>query len=523
MLKINQFYWQLYKESPEGKKTIEKFEKASKADFSIDESVALFKENNPIWFLNMTEGETRGLFVESSRVFRNWQFDNSKSLRANAEEMISVCCHGDYEVAISLICPLSFTLYKKAPSYFIPYMFLLRYNYIRQILEDYDLDIMEVPGKANLKDRCFYYLDICDALTKFREMNGLTGPELCAFIYDMERKQYDAAYSKTATPFPQIWLTGGAKDGEEVSAERMFWHGNAETKKGDIIIFYETGQTSIKEHRSCITGIWTALEDGITDPLVSYYGWIIIGNEIKIKPIPFKTLIGDPRTNKLPRIGAHFLGISGDAVSTKQFKSLLDLIEEWDSSFNRNLLPKLPESISLEVEFENRGKMAPEKWVEEYRIKRLLTEMNWEGGFEGKINPEGADYVRQVHLQMGRSKIEEEKRQDGRTDFSLFPFGRWNRYKSADVLIEAKAPGEMDGRKLYEAYWQAESYASRQYAGLIILADKDRLLLFPRSKKDNVFKGPDSYKEYLWDVVFSDPDKRAELKQIILSYRVHSK
>ena len=513
MLRINQFYWKLYKESPDGKKTIEQFEKAAKTDFSIVEAVALFKENNPTWFLNMTEGETRDLFMESSHVFQNWRFDNSKSLRENAEEMISVCCHGNFEWAISLICPLSFTLYKKAPSYFIPYMFLLRYNYIRQIMEDYDLDIMEVPGKANLKDRCFYYLDICDALAKFREMNDLTGPELCAFMYDMERKQYDAAYSKVTTPFPQIWLTGGAKDGKEVSAERMFWHGNPETKKGDIIIFYETGQTSIKEHRSCITGIWTAMEDGITDPLVSYYGWIIIGNEIKINPIPFKTLINDPRTNKLPRIGAHFLGISGDAVSTKIYDGLLEMIEEQNPTFDRSILPQLHEPFKAKVRFEDRGDMKPEKWVEEYLIKEMLEKMGW--------GVEGQDYRRQVHLQLGRAKIEGEKTQDGRTDFSLFPFGR--QLKCADVLIEAKAPGEMDGKGIETAFWQAESYASRQYAQLIILADGDKVLLFPRSK-DGVFKYSNNQEPYTWNEIFTNTDdKFTKLRRIILSYKKHGR
>ena len=509
MLKINQFYWRLYKDSPEGRRTIEKFERASKKDFSIDEAVSLFKENDPIWFLNMTEGETRSLFSASSRIFGNWTFDDTKSLRANAEEMISTCCSGDYEEAISYICPLSFLLYRKAPSYFIPYLFLLRYNYIRQILEDYDLDIMEVPGKAQFKDRCFYYLDICDALFKFREMNGLTGSELCAFIYDMERRRFDATYSKESTPFPQVWLTGGAKDGEEVRAERMFWHGNPETKKGDIIIFYETGQTSVKENRSCITGIWTAMEDGITDPLVSYYGWIVIGKEIKIKPIPFKTLISDPRSNKLPRIGAHFLGISGDAVSTKVYKSLLEMIEEQDPSFDRTRLPKLHEPFRAKVRFEDRGDMKPEKWVEEYLIKEMLEKMGW----RYKV-----DYDRQVHLQLGRAKIEGEKTQDGRTDFSLFPFGR--HLKCAEVLIEAKAPGEMDGKDIETAFWQAESYASRQYAQLLILADGDKVLLFRRAK-DGTFKYSNNPETYTWNEIFSDTDKFTKLRRIILGYKKH--
>ena len=58
MLKSNQFYWQLYKESPEGKKTIKKFERASQEGFSIEESVSLLKEYNSVWFLSVNEAET---------------------------------------------------------------------------------------------------------------------------------------------------------------------------------------------------------------------------------------------------------------------------------------------------------------------------------------------------------------------------------------------------------------------------------------------------------------------------------
>ena len=53
MLKINQFYWNLYKESPEGKKTIEKFEKASNDDFSIDDSIRMLEYFDPEWLLNI--------------------------------------------------------------------------------------------------------------------------------------------------------------------------------------------------------------------------------------------------------------------------------------------------------------------------------------------------------------------------------------------------------------------------------------------------------------------------------------
>ena len=512
MLQINQFYWRLYKESPEGKKTIEKFERVADVNFSIDESVTLLKEFDPEWFLNMDENETKSYFFERCfHLLKGWVFNSSKTARENAELMITKCFNGDFGDAISCIIPISFYLHKKEPSYFIPYMFLLRYKYIRQILEDYDLNIDEVPGKANEKDRCFYYFDICDALTEFREANGLNVPELCAFIYDMERKQYDASYTNEATPFPQVWLLGGAKDGKEETAKSMAWEANAETKKGDIIIFYETGKAKIKENKSSITGIWIAQTDGISDPLFYRYGSAVIGNEIKIKPIPFKVLISDPRTNKLPRIGAHFLGIRGDAVSTKTYKGLLELIEERNPSFDRSILPELYEPYSPTVRYEDRGDMKPEKWVEECLIKVLLEE-------HMKLKYK-VDYDRQVHLQMGRAKIEGEKTQDGKTDFSLFPFGR--RLKCADVLIEAKAPGEMDGKDLETAFWQAESYASRQYAGLIILADGDKVLLFPRSK-DGTFKfSLKKENEYKWKQIFSDPDTFNELRDRIEKFHVH--
>ena len=97
MLKINKFYWQLYKESPEGKKTIEKFERASKKDFSIKDSVSLLKEFNPVWFLNVNEVETASYFEYTYQIIENWIFDKSKSARMNAEEMIATCFNGDYD------------------------------------------------------------------------------------------------------------------------------------------------------------------------------------------------------------------------------------------------------------------------------------------------------------------------------------------------------------------------------------------------------------------------------------------
>ena len=312
----------------------------------------------------------------------------------------------------------------------------------------------------------------------------------------------------------QVWLIGGKKEGKETTAKTMCWQANEETKKGDILLFYETGGTET-ENKSCLTGIWRAQTDGITDPLFLRYGSVIIGEEIKIKPIPYKKL--NEWEKKLPRCAAGFFGIGGDAVNPDVYKWALSYIEQWDPAFNRNLLPELPEPSHTVVSFEDAKKLKlcknPEEWVEECIIKVFLEKKM------GLVYKK--DYDRQVHLQMGRAKIDGEKTQDGRTDFSLFPFGRKN--KCADVLIETKALGEMEGKDIEVAFWQAESYASRQYAGLIILADAKKVLLFPR--KDGVFSYsiPKVENTYSWDEIFSNANIQTELKKKILKYRVHSK
>ena len=515
MLRINQFYWKLYKESPEGKKAIEQFKQAAEERFSVDDALAMFKEYNQEWFMNMNECETKSLFIHSASLIGNWSSNNHITPRAKAEELMEKVFLGDYKDAITYVGPLSFYLYKKDPTYFIPYMFVMKYHDIWHILVDYELDLEEIPGKSSFKKRCHYYFDICDALLKFREFNDLTGPELCAFIYDMERKKYDATHSKSGVSYPQVWLIGGAKSEDEAKRETLCWQASADTKEGDILIMYETGKTKTK-NKSCLTGIWRAKTDGITDPLFYRYGSVIIGEELKVKPVPFKSLLDSDKTKRLPRCGAHFCGVKGDYVSYGCYDNLLCFLEEWDSSFDRARLPILYEPYSCSVTLEDarkKEKLKPEQWVEKYFIIEMLKKMGWE---------EKRDYLRQVHLQMGRVKVEDEKRQDGRPDFSLFFYGHND--KCADVVIEAKGPKEMDGdRDIELAFWQAESYASRQYASLIILADNQRVVLFPRSK-DGVFMfNVDKKNEYKWDVVFNNPDKCNELRKRILSYKKHNR
>jgi len=518
MIKLNLFYWKLYKESQEGKEAIASFERIIKPNLTAQEAIDLQKKYQYLNYLNTSRDFELEDFEYISRRFprsvrenkeHNLDYDDVKAI---FNKLADGKTEG-YKFIISYIKHISTILYSIHPDIFIPYYFLMKYKYLLQILEDYDIEIDEMPGKGSMEDRCMYYLNICKSLHEFRRLNGLTSPELCAFLYDLERKAYDSKYAELSKPFPKVWMISGTKKTEEEAFNpSLFWQANTETKKGDILIFFENKGTWLKQNNSSITGIWTALEDGDRDPLFYYYGSTLIGNEIKIKPIPYKVIKADDRLNKLPRCGAGFLGLHGDPVDIKRFENLLNFIEEWDPTFDRRRLPKMHEPYKAKVRFEDRGKMKPEKWVEEYLIKEMLEQMGW--------NRIDVDYCRQVHLQMGRKKMENEKVQDGKTDFSLFPFGP--KLKRADVLIEAKAPGEMDGNDLEKTFWQAESYASHQYAGLIILADGDKVVLYPK-QKDGTFKFKSDAKSYSWEQVFNDVDVFNSLRDYILKFKVHSK
>lgn len=518
MIKINQFYWKLYKESPEGKQAISSFESVIKDSLTAQEVVDLQNTYQKLNYLNTSREHDIQSFEYAMRFFPKSILE-TRGQSLSYEEMKEVLkqmsgdCHDGYRKIIALIPHISTILYSIHPETFIPYLFQMQYKYLLQILEDYDIEIEAMPGKGSMEDRCMYYLNICKALHEFRRLNGMSGSELCAFLYDLERKAYDAKYSELSKPFPKVWMISGSKKTEEEAFNPvLFWQANSETRKGDILIFFENKGTWDKKNDSCITGIWTALEDGDRDPLFYYYGSTLIGNEIKIKPIPFKVIRADERLNKLPRCGANFLGLSGDPVDVVRYEDFLNFVEEWDPEFDRNRLPKLHEPYQAKVRFEDRGKMKPEKWVEEYLIKEMLEQMGW-----GKVDE---DYCRQVHLQMGRKKIETEKVQDGKTDFSLFPFGP--KLKRTDVLIEAKAPGEMYGNDIEKTFWQAESYASHQYASLIILADGEKLILYPR-QKDGTFKFRSDAVTYTWEKVFSDVETFNKLREYIRKFKIHHK
>lgn len=528
MIKINKFYWQLYKGSPEGQKAIEIFKRAFAKDISIKEQVQLMQQFDTVYFENTDIDSMCSRFYiiqdKLKHFLHKYSFLSKEQCRESAIALLDEVerkyptSDKSYRDLMSNIVPISMLLAPINPEYFVPYLFLIRYRYLHQIIMDYDLSVNEVNGKYSHRERLHYYLDLCDAFFEFRKLNNLSPAELCAFMYDMERKSYDSDEQTGYTKYPRVWLLVGGKNPMEVDANTMFWQGNQEMKKGDICVFYENSYTC-SGNPACLTGIWVAESDGHIDPFFHFYESVRIGQEHKCKPMPFSILFKDKRTQTLPHLGAHLCGACGSELSSDLYENgLLPLIKEWDPKFEDKTLPQIYHSDLPQDDIANRGDMKPEKWVEEYRIKPLLQNM----GFI-----KGRDYLQQVYLQMGRDKEEGERVQAGKTDFSVFPFGNKikGEPKCADVLIEAKAPGEMStDKEIQKTFWQAESYASRQYANLLIITDGNQFLVYPR-KKYGIFQYSDpnsKIEKYSWeDLSSTNTEAFKKFRETILTHKQH--
>lgn len=195
MLKLNKFYWNLYKDSPEGISVIKQFRNLAEMDFNPSVVLDIIRDYDPE-YLNLNP---MGMLEYFDAIFNDIKDDANRIKDISIQDMKKlvesfIIRYEDY--CLDNIVPLSFVLYITRPDYFIPYLFLFRYRYLEQIADNLDLDFGEVPGPNDKAKRCLYYLSICEELYKYRTYNGLSGAELCALMYDMERKSYDSEFPK---------------------------------------------------------------------------------------------------------------------------------------------------------------------------------------------------------------------------------------------------------------------------------------------------------------------------------------
>lgn len=191
-----------------------------------------------------------------------------------------------------------------------------------------------------------YYWELCEVLYLFRKENGLSPAELWSFLYDFAPNNLPS--KKIDIPKPsQVWLIGGRLCQEDKSLESKFWQSSPDTKKGDILVHYETSPIS------AVTCIEISLTDGVIDPLFRYYGCIYIGNRIAIPHITLKEFREDEYFSSHPLIRKNFQGVNGWSMSSEDYSELLRMIKA--KGFDIDTLPKLytptrPKNVSIEKE-----------------------------------------------------------------------------------------------------------------------------------------------------------------------------
>jgi len=258
--------------------------------------------------------------------------------------------------------------------------------------------------------------------------------------------------------------------------EVKFWQANPETKKGDILVHYETSPIS------AITHIWRAQTDGVVDPFFYYYANSYIGNGIEIPYITLKELESDEYFSKHPLIRKKFQGVNGWAISNDDYLRLLYLIR--NKGFDTTILPTLqapepPQGIELHNERD----------VEVNLLEYYLNQIGYS---------ENKDFIRQLPIKAGRgNRIY--------PDYALH-YDNKRGYEKAKILIEAKYHLK-NNKEIEDAFKQARSYANLLESEKIILCDKYGLIIylkkgsFDRYNYEKVYwndlQNPDVYNKFV--------------------------
>lgn len=477
-MKFSQYTWNLYKESSEGKKAIKEFENTG--------GYYLLQKYSP-YYTRFTPGELYNDWLETIDCYGVSDCDIPTSLdeaKDFYEALVTLGImiegetwipHNDFKNMLGFIQPISHILSGFAPKYFFPYLFICRFFDLNKIADTFEIELPSIPKKSDYKARCMYYWELCEVFYQFRKENNLSSTELCAFLYDFAPNYIQK--EKTKIPHPaQAWFIGGYTQKSEVGLNFTFWQTSPETKKGDILIHYE------KSPKSAITCMWIAQTDGVIDPFFHYYSNTYIGDKVDIPHITLKELQADEYFSKHPLIRKNFQGVNGWSMSSEDYTELLRMIKA--KGFDTDTLPKLyvptlSKNVSITIE---RG-------VETQLLEPLLNSMGW---YENK------DFIRQLPIHAGR----------GHRVFPDYALHYDNKpdYEQAKVLLEAKFYMK-NNQDIEESFKQARSYANILESSVIVLCDKQFLIVY--EKKDSFDR--DRYKKYYWGEL-ENPDVFNELK-----------
>lgn len=482
-MKFNQYLWSLYKQSPDGQATISSF--AKRKDYMDD--VCLLEKYNPK-IKDQFNTDAICNVLESVWCYKVSEYEKEVNTLEDAaslyEEMVStgwvekeiIIKPGNYNEMLDLVMFLSLNLSYKYGRFFFPYLYIDEFYHLQKLADYFEIELPQIPKKADYKGRCMYYWELCKVFYIFRIENNLTLHELCAFMYDYAPKRINEE-EQTEMPQPSsAWFIGGRIEGYGDKWTTGFWQSNKETKRGDILVHYETSPIS------AITCMWIAQTDGVIDPFFHYYSNTYIGGKIDIPHITLKELQEDKYFSSHPLVRKNFQGVNGWALSGEDYSKLLRMIKDKGGdilSLPKIYAPTTPKGLEIKHESDVEAKL----------LKPLLNSMGWH---------EGTDFIRQLPIHAGR----------GHRIFPDFALHYNNKpdEEKAKVLIEAKLYMKSN-QDVDQAFLQAFSYAKLLESSVIVLCDKVCLIVY--EKKEGFSRS--RYKKYYWENM-NNPDTFKELK-----------
>ncbi len=456
-MQLNQFIWNNYKQTEQGKKAVEIFASMDVERIiatyapglpSEDETVEFVADlasftTSPILPNQLDRNSARTLLehIADRGVVMTFTFDDGTTEEEKTEP------HDGY-----LISVFSTWLYLNYPETYKPYFFRNNFDLLIRISDAFGITLPPVPLKRYKKERFLYYGVLCEAFEDFAQANNLTAAEFCAFLYD-----FAPAYLQLGTepeselPQPtQVWWIGGDKHGGDfefldnpTKGSTTFWQGAEDTKKGDILIMY------CLSPRSCVHSVWRATRDGIADPFFHYYSNIYIGHGQKIPSMSIHELKADKHFSENPLVRKNLQGINGYPLSSDDYLRLQHMFAS--KGFDVSLLPQLYKHT-----YEQNKDLQTERDVELHLIEPLIERL----GFSPQ------DWIRQLSVRMGR----------GERNFPDYAFlsDKTSGYEKASMLIESKF-WIKNNRELEDTFKQVWSYGQRLSASKLVIADKESL------------------------------------------------
>lgn len=509
---MNKNLWNYYKQSADGKKTIELFNPEPDDFYQSVEKIAAFlnawdKYINPQQFGN-------SVFIHDVNIAERHLLNGESFSRKTFETFIETYNLKEFDLLgenvtwsenryiipadkfrqkAAAIDALSMYLYYY-DSYFKLVLLPRRFDIIQRSCDVLGIELPPIPHTRDYKEFLMYYYDICGVLNEFQQANEQTDAELCACLYDYGARVLLDDQNLTEGELPQptnVWLTGASGKGDfnfldslgkSQDAKTSIWACNERTRRGDLVIVYCTSP------RSYLHSIWRADSTGIFNPFDYYHCRTTIRDGVRLPQVSFSDLKNDPYFSQLSIVRRNLQGINGIGLSAKDYSELLKLVER--KGGNAADYPQL--YVGGDVDF---GEIRLEKDVEENILIPILR----------RIGYSDSDWTRQLQLKAGR-------KEKAIPDFVFFPQGTTH-FESAPLVIEAK----LDMSSIVEkqkAFRQALSYARLLRSKLMAICDRERLVIYTLDSSGSCNIESPLF-DCHWQAIYSDEIIGAKLNQLI--------